>query len=185
MPSFDRGDGGFTLIQMLTVLVLTSGVLAIGLGGFNAALTTERGDASLNIVQWQFKLARETAINQRRSVEVQFTMPNFVSVVRHNLPNGTTTISTAVLENQTQFYMFPATPDTPDGFGHTGAISFGGAATIMFNADGQFTDGNGNVLNGTVYVGKPGVPMSARALTVFGPTSTLRTYAWNGSAWRH
>jgi Tfp pilus assembly protein FimT len=178
-------DAGFTLVQMLSVLVLMGIIIKFSLGGFNNALDTVRGDASMNIVMWQLKLARETAINQRRSIEVRFTPPNFISVVRRNIPNGTTVISTAVLEHQTQFYAFGSMPDTPDGFGKTGPISFGGAAAIMFNADGQFTDGNGSLLNGTVYLAKSTAPLTARALTVFGPTSTIRTYRWNGSAWRH
>jgi Tfp pilus assembly protein FimT len=180
-----RTDAGFTVIELLGVLVVMISVLSIGVGGFTMALNNVRGDASMNIVLWQFKLARETAINQRRSVEVQFTPPNFMSVVRRNLPNGTTVISTAVLEHQTQFYAFSSMPDTPDGFGKTGAISFGAATNYMFNAEGQLVDQTGAVLNGSVFIGKPNTPMTARALTVFGPTSAIRSYRWNGAAWRH
>ena len=181
----NRGDAGFSLIELFGVLVVTLSVLGIGLGGFSMALNNVRGDASMNIVLSQFKLARETAINQRRFVEVRFTMPNFVSVVRRNLPNGTTVISTAVLEHQTQFYNFASMPDTPDGFGKTGAISFGAATAYMFDAQGQLVDQTGTVLNGSVFIGKPNTPMTARALTVFGPTSAIRSYRWNGSAWKH
>ncbi|HVT49445.1 MAG TPA: hypothetical protein VHD57_16775 [Vicinamibacterales bacterium] len=169
----------------MIVLGLIMAVLGIGMGGLNNALDTVRGDASLNIVLWQLKLARETAINQRRSVEVRFTTPNFISVVRHDIPEGTTLISTAVLENQTEFRLFNGLPDTPDGFGDTTALDFGGADTMMFNADGEFTDGTGQIINGTVFIGKSGAPLTARALTVFGPTSTLRSYRWNGAAWGH
>lgn len=180
-----RSDAGFTVIELLGVLVVTVSVLGIGLGGFSMALNTVRGDASMNIVLWQLKLARETAINQRRSVEVRFTPPNFMRVVRRNIPNGETEISTAVLEHQTQFYMFNSMPDTPDAFGRTTAIDFGSATAIMFNAEGQLVDQAGTTLNGSVFIGRPGAPMTARALTVFGPTSAIRTYRWNGAAWRH
>jgi type II secretory pathway pseudopilin PulG len=183
--SSDRGDAGFSLIELLGVLVVMVSVLGIGLGGFTTALNTVRGDASMNIVLWQLKLARETAINQRRSVEVRFTLPNYMTVVRKNIPTGETVVSTAVLEHQTQFYTFSSMPDTPDNFGKTGAISFGTATAYMFNAEGQLVDQAGNILNGTVFVGKPNTPMTARALTVFGPTSTIRSYRWNGAAWRH
>ena len=179
------GDAGFSLIELLGVLVLMASVLGIGLGGFTMALNTVRGDASMNIVLWQLKLARETAINQRRSVEIRFTPPNFMSVVRHDLPNGETVVSTAVLEHQTAFYAFVSMPDTPDGFGKTGALSFGAATSYLFNAEGQFVDQGGNIINGSVFIGKQSTPMTARALTVFGPTSTIRTYRWNGTAWRH
>ncbi|MEO8481879.1 MAG: hypothetical protein ABI634_06690 [Acidobacteriota bacterium] len=181
----ERGDAGFSLIELLGVLVVMLSVLGISLGGFTMALNNVRGDASMNIVLWQFKLARETAINQRRSVEVRFTMPNFMSVVRRNIPNGETVISTAVLEHQSQFLNFASMPDTPDGFGKTGAISFGAATAYMFNAEGQLVDQTGTVLNGSVFIGKVNTPMTARALTVFGPTSAIRSYRWNGGAWRH
>lgn len=167
------------------VLVVSLSVLALGVGGFTTALNTIRGDASMNIVHWQLKMARETAINQRRSIEVQFTPPNFMSVIRQNIPTGTTVLSTAVLEHQTQFYVFTTMADTPDGFGNATAIDFGAATAVRFNSEGQLVDQTGTILNGTVFVAKPGVPMTARALTVFGPTSAIRTYRWNGSAWRH
>lgn len=179
-------DGGFSVIELLGVLVVSLSVLGIGLGGFSMALNTIRGDASMNIVHWQLKMARETAINQRRSVEVQFTPPNFMSVVRRNIPSGTTVLSTAVLEHQTQFYLFSSMPDTPDSFGRASAIDFGaGTTAVMFNAEGQLVDQTGAIINGTVFIGKPGVPMTARALTVFGPTSAISNYRWNGAAWRH
>lgn len=181
----ERGDAGFSLIELLGTLVVMISVLGIGVGGFTMALNNVRGDASMNIVLWQLKLARETAINQRRSVEIRFTMPNFMSVVRRNIPNGETVISTAVLEHQTQFYNFTSMADTPDSFGKTGPLSFGAATAYMFNSEGEFVDQAGNILNGSVFIGKPNTPMTARALTVFGPTSTIRTYRWNGSAWRH
>jgi hypothetical protein len=185
LRSAGRSDGGFTVIELLGVLVVSVSVLGIGLGGFSMALNTVRGDASMNIVLWQLKLARETAINQRRSVEIRFTMPNFMSVVRRNIPAGETVVSTAVLEHQTQFMLFPAIPDSPDSFGSATPIDFGAATAIMFNAEGQLVDQAGNILNGSVFIGRPATPMTARSLTVFGPTSAIRTYRWNGAAWRH
>jgi prepilin-type N-terminal cleavage/methylation domain-containing protein len=184
-PSHVPRDAGFTVIELLVVMVISVTMLSLSMGGFVSALDTVRGDASMNKVQWQLKLARETAINQRRSVEVRFTPPNFLSVVRRNIPNGETVISTAVLEHRTSFLVFPAFPDTPDGFGNAAAIDFGGAAAIMFNAQGQLVDGTGATLNGSIFIGRVGAPATARALTVFGPTSTIRTYRWNGSEWRN
>jgi prepilin-type N-terminal cleavage/methylation domain-containing protein len=186
MPSRfpDRQDAGFSLVEVVIVLALMTTVLGISLGGFNIALNAVRGDASMNIVLWQLKLARETAINQRRTVEVNFTLPNFITVVRRNIPNGTTLVSTAVLEHQSQFLLFPTLPDTPDSFGMAGPVSFGGPMQVLFNAEGQAIDAAGNVINGSVFLGKVGEPMTARALTVFGPTAGIRTYRWNGTTWR-
>jgi hypothetical protein len=172
------------MLELLFVLALTSITLTFVIGGFRQAQAIVQGDASLRIVQWQFKLARETAINQRRSVEIRFTPPNFLTVVRRNIPAGETVISTAVLEHNTQFLRFAGQPDTPDGFGGAVAINFGGAANYMFTADGMFTDATGNPLNGTVFIGQQGKPQTARALTVFGPTARVRGFRWNGSEWK-
>jgi prepilin-type N-terminal cleavage/methylation domain-containing protein len=183
--TFARSDAGFSLVEMMMTIALALGVLSIGLGGFNAALNTVRGDASMNVVLWQLKLARETAINQRRFVEIRFTPPNFMSVVRRDVPTGETVVSTAVLEHQTEFRLFPTLPDTPDSFGNASPIDFGLATAVMFNASGQFVDQTGSMINGTVFIGKAGTTTTARALTIFGPTSALRTFRWNGTQWRH
>lgn len=170
---------------MLVVISLIGTVLAISLGGLTAALNSVRGDASVNVLLWQFKIARETAVNERRNVEVRLTPPNFISVVRRNIPNGETVISTAVLQHQSSFRLFPGLPDTPDLFGNPTPIAFGAAAAFMFTPDGRFTDQAGAIVNGSVFIGQPSAVMTARALTVFGPTAGLRTFQWNGAAWVH
>ncbi len=177
-------ESGYSLIEVLAVLTLATFTYAIASGFYPQAAAAIQGDANMRIVNWQLKLARETAINERRDVEVQFTAPNMIRIVRHNIPSGTTLLYTAVLENRTEFLLFPGQPDTPDGFGRAQAVSFGGAATVMFTADGMFTDAAGNPVNGSIFLGQVGKPMTSRALTVFGPTATLRSYRWNGSAWR-
>jgi hypothetical protein len=40
-------------------------------------------------------------------------------------------------------------------------------------------------LNGTVFFGKPNVPMSARAVTIMGATGKIQLYRWNGTQWAH
>jgi prepilin-type N-terminal cleavage/methylation domain-containing protein len=183
--SLKSSDRGFSLIEVLVAVTLGLTVMALTVGGFGQALNTIRGDASMNVVLWQLKLAREAAINQRRFVEIRFTDPNFLSVVRRDIPGGETVLSTAVLEHQTEFRLFPDVPDTPDSFGNDDAVDFGGADAVMFNAAGQLVDDAGVLVNGTVFIGKADEPMTARAVTVFGPTATLRTYSWNGAIWRH
>jgi len=181
----DLRQAGFALPEILVVLALMAVVMGIGIGSFSNEMATVQGDADMNIVYWQLKLAREIAINQRRSVEVVFTPPNFISLVRHNLPNGTTVVSTAVLEHRTSFMLFAGMPDTPDGFGNATAVDFNNAQQVMFTADGLFTDATGNPVNGSVFIGEVNKPLSARAVTVFAPTAGIRTYRWTGSSWRH
>ena len=178
-------QAGFALPEILIVLALMAVVMGIGIGCFSNEMATVQGDADMNIVYWQLKLAREIAINQRRSVEVVFTPPNFISLVRHNIPNGTTVVSTAVLEHRSSFMLFAGMPDTPDAFGNATAVYFNNAQQVMFTADGLFTDAAGNPVNGSVFIGEVNKPLSARAVTVFAPTAGIRTYRWTGSSWRH
>jgi hypothetical protein len=171
---------------MLVVVALSGTVLGISLGFFRAASATFQGDADMRRVEWQLKLARETAINQRRAVEIRFTNPNLVTVIKWNFPTGTgsTVVSTIYLEHNMKFMTFPSIPDTPDAFGNTTPVYFGGVAAVMFTADGMLTDGNGNPINGGVFIGQPGRATTARALTVFGSTARIRIYRWNGTQWR-
>lgn len=179
-----RSDAGFSLLEILCVVAIAGTMAALASGFYPQAAAAIQGDANMRIVNWQLKLARETAINERRRIEVQFVQPNTIRIVRWNIPNGTTLLFTAVLENRTQFLLFPGQPDTPDGFGRNQPVWFGGANQVFFTADGMLTDAVGNPANGTVFLGQVAKPMTSRALTVFGPTATLRTYRWNGSQWR-
>jgi prepilin-type N-terminal cleavage/methylation domain-containing protein len=177
-------DRGFSLIEMMTVLAITSVISGMVIGAFSLYSQTVQGDADMRVVEWQLKLARETAINQRRAIQIQFTNPNLITLVRQDLPAGTTTISSAYLQHNTQFMQFVGQPDTPDAFGNTAPIAFGPAPVVLFTADGMLTDTAGNPVNGTIFLGEPGKPMTARALTIFGATARIRTYRWNGGAWR-
>jgi hypothetical protein len=77
----------------------------------------------------------------------------------------------------------PALPDTPDGFGKATATAFGALTPPMFTTDGSLINSNGDVINGTVFIGVTGDPLSARAVTIFGATGAIRMWKWNGSAW--
>lgn len=178
-------DAGFGMTELLIVLTMIAIVGSLGIGFFRTAAQTLQGDANLRILEWQMKLAREFAINQRRAIEIRFTPPNLVRVVRRNIPNGETELSSAVLENGTHFMLFAGQPDTPDGFGRASATDFGPATAVMFTSDGMFTDQAGNPINGSIFLGQPARPMTSRALTVFGPTARVRVYRWNGGEWRH
>jgi hypothetical protein len=39
-------------------------------------------------------------------------------------------------------------------------------------------------VNGTVFVGVPGLPYTARAVTILGATGRIRSYHWNGTTWQ-
>jgi len=184
-PDRGRGDDGFSLMELVLVSVMIMTVAAISVGTFRNARATVAGNANVRKVESLLKLARETAINERRAIVVTFTMPNQMTLTRLNLPSGNTQVAQGFLENNMSFMLFAGMPDTPDSFGRSSAISFGAATQIMFTSDGTLTDQTGTPVNGTVFLGQAATPMTARALTVFGPTATLRSYRWNGSSWSH
>lgn len=179
-----RSDSGFSLMELVMVCLMATTVTAISAGAFRNIRATSVGNANIRKVEALLKLGRETAINQRRAVVITFVPPNEIRLTRTNLPVGTTQIANGYLENNMAFMLFSGVPDTPDGFGRTAAVDFGAATQIMFTSDGTLTDQVGNPINGTVYLGQTGTPLTARALTVFGPTATMRTYRWDGSSWR-
>jgi prepilin-type N-terminal cleavage/methylation domain-containing protein len=177
-------QAGFTVLEVLSVLALSSMILAIFVGFFPRAAAMVQGDADLRIVSWQLKLAREMAISQRRAIQLQFIPPNRLQIARVEPEGATIVVATSFLEHNSQFMLFPGQPDTPDGFGNPAPISFSGAASVMFTADGLLTDAAGHPVNGSVFLGQPGKVFSARALTIVGQTATIRLYRWNGTAWR-
>ena len=180
-----RDDGGFSLMELLIVCLMATTVAAISAGFFRSVKASVTGNANMRKVESLLKLARETAINERRAIQITFTMPNRIRLTRLNLPVGTTQVAEGYLEGNMTFMLFANLPDTPDGFGRNSPIDFGAAAQILFTTEGTLTDQAGNTINGSIYLGQSGTPMTARAMTIFGPTATIRTYRWNGSAWKH
>ena len=82
-----------------------------------------------------------------------------------------------------EFVKFSGIPDTPDAFGATSATTFTGTAPVMFTSDGSLVDSNGDIVNGSIFLGTPGQPETARAVTIFGVTGIMRTWKWRGTQW--
>ena len=149
----------------------------------------------MRIVQSQLNQAREMAITQRRYMRVTFDVAsNQVSVVREDTVNATTVLSTVVSEGGAIIAQIASVPDTPDGFGKSAVTCFtstngtfasatGSNSVVKFTPDGTLVDWNGALANGTVFTAVPGLPMSARAVTVLGSTGRVRGYRWNGQVW--
>ncbi len=174
---------GASLVEVLLVIGLSSVIAGITLYAFQAALRQYRGDANLRLLLWQLQVARELAMSQRRSVEVQLVEPNEIRTIRREIPEGETLVARVFFEGNVRFTLFPGLPDTPDRFGNDRAVAFGEAERVMFTAEGQFTDERGQAVNGSVFFGVPGQRETARAVTVFGPTGRVRAYRWTGSVW--
>ncbi len=182
-------EAGFTLVELLMVVAIGGTLAAISVMGFAQAATSIRGDNGMIQVMSQLRMARDLAINQRRTMEIQFLAPNEIRIVRQDIPTGTTLMNQFFLEGTVQFVQFSGVPDTPDAFGNGSAVDFSGANDLGFLGDGMLVDMSnpavaGTPISGTVFLGIPNQPASARAVTVFGGTGRVRGYTWIASAWR-
>jgi type II secretory pathway pseudopilin PulG len=147
-------------------------------------ITNSRADSSVTAALNVIRLARDRAISERRNMELSFVSPNKIQIVREEIPGPSTTVLSATfLENEQTFLQFTGLPDTPDAFGNNGPIAFGLTPKIIFTSEGTLVDSVGDVLNGTIFLGVSGKKLSARAVTVFGPTALLRVWKWDGSKW--
>jgi len=167
----------------LLVIGLSTVIAGITLYAFQAALRQYRGDANLRLMLWQLQVARELALNERRSIEVRLVEPNQIVTLRREIPAGETLLGRVFFEGNVRFTRFAGVPDTPERFGDDRAIAFGDATELVFTADGQFVNERGEPINGSVFFGVPGEVTTARAVTIFGPTGRVRAYRWTGSAW--
>ena len=182
-------ERGFSVVEMLIVVAIIFIVSAMALIALNPTRQQAQADAAMVQVASQLRKAREIAIEQRRDVLVSFdTTNNSITLTQLNLPAGTTDLGTIPIQAPAVFMITPGMPDTADGFGNLAPIYFngisGGPVGMAFQSDGTFVDGAGNLVNGTVYVGIPGVLVSARAVTILGATGKIRMYKGNGTGWQ-
>lgn len=179
-----RKRAGFTLIELMVVLGLIGVMSAVAVMVMPGALLSAKADSGGARVMSALRTAREQAIAQRRTVRITFTAPNMVTVSRVEVPGpGTTVLNTVFLEDGVGFRQFAGVPDTPDAFGSGSATSFGTATAVAFTSEGSFVDQNGDPVNGTVFLGRVNETMSARAVSLFGPTALIRQWRWNGNQW--
>jgi prepilin-type N-terminal cleavage/methylation domain-containing protein len=179
-----QSDRGFTLLEIMLVVAILAVMAGMAIGISPAFVRHARAESGIAQALDMFRSAREVAISQRRNVAVQFIGNDALRTVRINIPGpATTVLRTVQLENRMRFLLVPGLPDTPDRFGNAAAISFGPTNQWMFTSEGTFVDANGDVLNGTLFLGIPDQINSARAISVFGATALIRTWSWNGREW--
>ena len=176
--------GGFTLIEMMLVVCVMGIIAAMASFQIGSVRPGMQGDGAMRTVMAELNGAREMAIAQRRFMEISVVGTNRLQVIRHDLPNGTTTLRDVAFESGIQYGLISGITDTPDTFGNGTSTSFGSATSIMFSTDGGLIDTGGAPVNGTVFLTIPSVAMSFRAVTVQGSTGRVRGYKWTGSQWR-
>jgi prepilin-type N-terminal cleavage/methylation domain-containing protein len=186
---------GFSMIEMCVVIAISLVIAGIAIIQAQPALMQIHANTAKNQVQSALRQARETAISDRRDVQVEFlvnpagNLPG--SYVRLTRIGGACCANTVILmmpiSNSVIFTTFPGEPDSPDGFGNNGPICFDGIAGgppagMIYQSDGTFViNGAGTPINGTVFLGVPNQPTTARAITILGATGRVRSYHISGT----
>ena len=180
-------DAGFSMVEMLMVVALIGIVSAAVVLVTPVALPGMRADGSTRLLTSLLRRAKERAVSERRDMSMVIASPREVQVFRLPTQAGAqpTLVDSTVLENGLRISLTPGVPDTPDGFGNAAGADFGGANAMIFRAEGIFTDQNANLdpLNGTFFLSIRGEPLTARAVTIFGPTALIRSFRWDGLRW--
>lgn len=176
-------ERGFSFMEIVVVVAIIGIMGALAAGVTMTSVNASKADSSTSALMNVIELARNQSTSQRRDFQVIFTAPNQIQVFRLDLPSGSTLIANRYLENGQTFTRFGGVPDTPDAFGHTGAIAFGSTPTIRFTTDGSLVDSSGDVLNGSVFLGVASEVGTARAITIFGATGLIHSWKWNGTVW--
>ncbi|HTP43908.1 MAG TPA: prepilin-type N-terminal cleavage/methylation domain-containing protein [Candidatus Acidoferrum sp.] len=185
---------GFSLTEMLVVIAIGMVIAGIALIQVRPALLQIQADSAKDLVQATLRRGRELAISDRRAVKVEFLVNppanppgSYVRLTRLGAGFGPdTVIATTPIPGSVIFTTFNGEPDTPDGFGNNAAIFFGGvnngpAAGMIYQSDGTFAAATGVPINGTVFMGIPNQPNTARAITILGTTGRVRSYHISGT----
>ncbi len=191
-----RKQHGYSLVELMlvvTILLILAGVTDVSL---QPVLKLEHVTTAFNLTISALRRARDQAVSDNQIYVVSFSTANQVAP----LPNGgaitvnqTTTAGTQLfswtLPSDVTFNVEPnvptsqnVAPTTPDAFGTAvNAIDFdwgpnglGGGTTVYFYPDGTARDVNGNINNGVVYMGVPGVTQTGHAVTLWGFTGRIR-----------
>ena len=182
-PSW-RLHAGYSLVEVMIVVCLAAIVAGMAVPIASAFLHQRKADSGVVAALTAVTAARDRAVSERRNIQLTFLDPNRIRLSRVEVPGGAlTTVQEFTLDNGMHFLKFDGLPDTPDKFGAAAATSFTGAAPVMFSSDGSLVDANGDVVNGSIFVGLPQQSDSARAVTVFGATGLTRAWKWRGSKW--
>jgi type II secretory pathway pseudopilin PulG len=186
-----RPQLGYSVLELLVVLTVLMILASFAVLGWRGTYQNFKATSGMNDAIGQFRTARALAISSRRSIEVAFNGANQIQLTPETtggVPVAPNPFPPEMLTSGVQFTLFPGVPDTPMGFGNGAAVSFtaAGAAPLppmRFTTTGALMDSNNNFVDGTVFLGLPGLKNTARAVTILGATGRVRAYYWDGTKW--
>ena len=185
-----RLQPGFSLMEILVAVAIISIILGMALLNYGNILPNFKANSAMDQLLYQLRSARERAIAHRREVQVQFVGTYQLTITEIWLLGTAPPASTVSFEGGAQYIILPGVPDLPApfNFGNTVPVYFGGLSggppIMKFSTTGAFIDGGNTIVNGTVFMGIPGKPSTARAISVLGATGRVREYHWDGSQWQ-
>ena len=185
-----RLQPGYSLIEVLVAVAIISIILGMALLNYGSILPNLKANSAMDQLLYQLRSARERAIAHRREVQVQFVGTNQLTITEIWLLGTAPPASTVSFEGGAQYIILPGVPDLPApfNFGNAAPVYFGGVSggppIMKFSTTGALVDGGNTLVNGTVFMGIPGKPSTARAISILGATGRVREYHWDGSQWQ-
>jgi Tfp pilus assembly protein FimT len=184
-------DLGYSVLELLVAIGVLLTLVSFAVLGWQGTYQNFKATSGMNDAIGQFQAARALAISSRRNVEIAINGANQIQLTPETtagVPVSPSPFRPETLTSGVQFMLFPGVPDTPMTFGNGAAVSFNaaGAAPVLplhFTTTGALTDSNNNFVNGTVFLGLPGLSYTARAITILGATGRVRPYYWDGTKW--
>lgn len=183
MAQVCRSTSGFSLLELMVVVATGVVLTVISLIAVQQTVPEARANAGLRLLKGLLVYARQEALGERRTIELQFLGTQEIRIVRVNLDGTRTELRRNVFEGNMTYQVYGALPDTPDAFGKTAAVTFPDSR-VRFSADGAAVDANGMPVSGTVFLGRQTNTNTARAVTLFGSTGRVMGYRWDGRAWQ-
>ncbi|BAJ00984.1 GspH/FimT family pseudopilin [Shewanella violacea] len=132
-------NNGFTLIELMTTLVISTSLVSIVVPNFHSLYEHYRADSSIRVIQQTLQLARNTAINYGVRVTVCPVIKNKCS---HDWSIGITVFidsgASNIIDNQDEILFKTAS------FYHGDFVTYNRTA-IRFQADGLASGTNGTL----------------------------------------
>ncbi|TAE57158.1 MAG: type II secretion system protein [Nostocales cyanobacterium] len=135
-------DQGFTLPEVMTVVVIVGILAAFAAPGFLAWNQRKQMDAAISNVEGAIKEAQRQAMAKSRECNVSFTAPS-TTPLRISSSNGCLVTGTRTLENIRQMQVsiddssFPTTATSLNLFSHTGQNMNASPVTVVLTHSGN------------------------------------------------